>query len=108
MLNLAPFFWFSTFLATLNLSTWPPAVESISGAQQGRSLLSASSLSPCSVCRCFLLIVADATLVLAVEWQSNVVVVAEVQASVTFDTTWDVARCFSLDGTIVSRSLRRR
>jgi hypothetical protein len=102
MLNLAPFFWFSTFLATLNLSTWPPTAERISGARQGRRLV-----SPCSVRCCFLLIVADATLVLAEEWQSNVVV-AEVQASVTFDMAWDVARCFSLDGTIVSRSSRRR
>ncbi len=49
----------------------------------------------------------DATLVLAVEWWSNVVV-AEVQASMMFHAAWDVACCFSLNGTIVSRSLRRQ
>jgi hypothetical protein len=37
----------------------------------------------------------DATLVLAVEWWSNVVV-AEVQASMMFHVAWDVARCLSL------------
>jgi hypothetical protein len=64
-------------------------------------------LSPCSVrCR-FLLIVTDATLVLAAEWWSNVVV-AEVQASVIFHAAWDVARCFLLNRTIVSRSSRRQ
>jgi hypothetical protein len=50
----------------------------------------------------------DATLlVLAAEWWSNVVV-AEVQASVIFHAAWDVARCFLLNRTIVSRSLRRQ
>jgi hypothetical protein len=49
----------------------------------------------------------DATLVLAAEWWSNVVVV-EVQASMTFHAAWDVARCFLLSCTIVSRSLRQR
>jgi hypothetical protein len=63
-------------------------------------------LLPCSVCCRFLLIVTDATLVLAAEWWSNVLVV-EVQASVMFHTAWDVARCFLLrNGTIMSRSLR--
>jgi hypothetical protein len=51
-------------------------------------------LSPCSVCCRFLLIVTDATLVLAAEWWSNVVV-AEVQASVMFHAAWDVAPCSS-------------
>ena len=65
-------------------------------------------LSPCLVCCRFLLIVTDATLVLAAEWWSNVVV-AEAQASVMFHAAWDVARCFLLANvTIVSRSLRRQ
>jgi hypothetical protein len=50
----------------------------------------------------------DATLVLAAEWWSNVMV-AEVQASVMFHTAWDVARCFLLNCTMVSsQSLRRQ
>jgi hypothetical protein len=61
-------------------------------------------LSPCSVCCRFLLIVTDATLVLAAEWWSNVVV-AEAWASVIFHAVWDIARCFLLSRTIVSRSL---
>jgi hypothetical protein len=64
-------------------------------------------LLPCLVRSRFLLIVADAALVLAVEWWSNVVA-AEVQASLTFHAAWGVARCFLLNGAIVSRSLRRQ
>jgi hypothetical protein len=45
------------------------------------------------------------TPVLAVEWWSNVVVV-EVLASVTFHAA--CACCFSLNGAIVSRSLRQQ
>jgi hypothetical protein len=66
-------------------------------------------LSPCSVCGRFLLVVTDAALILAAEWWSSNVVVAEVQARVMFHTAWDVACCFLLkNGTIVSRSLRQQ
>jgi hypothetical protein len=53
------------------------------------------------------LVPSDATLVLAAEWWSNVMV-AEVQDSVMFHMVWDVARCFLLNGTIVSQSLRQQ